>query len=160
MIKAKLENYHFNLKNISEYDFFWINYEFLKKSPKTELNITRKSNINYFLSIMKTDMSLSDIQWVFKNNTIVYKRILNAKRKMMNDVSKYQIEVFKTSIKNGKQMQKIKSDLLFIYPNLKVDFDLEDIDRVLRVEGFFSTNDIIKVALLHNPVCEILSDFE
>jgi hypothetical protein len=43
------------------------------------------------------------------------------------------IEVFKTNIQNKNQTEKIKRKIFEEYPSLKINFDLEDIDKVLRV---------------------------
>lgn len=66
------------------------------------------------------------------------------------------IEVFITSIQNTFESKEIKEDILTTYPKLKVDFDLEDIDRVLRIEGFFNPNEIIKILSSKNYKCEIM----
>ncbi|QSB28777.1 hypothetical protein [Flavobacterium sp. CLA17] len=45
------------------------------------------------------------------------------------------IEIFITSIHNKKNSERIKIEILKTDSDLKITFDLEDIDRVLRVEG-------------------------
>ena len=66
------------------------------------------------------------------------------------------IEVFITNIQNTFESEQIKEDILTAYPKLKVDFDLEDIDRVLRIEGFFNSNEIIEILSSKNYKCEIM----
>lgn len=51
------------------------------------------------------------------------------------------VEVFKTNIGREGTASKIKSELLELFPDCKINFDLEDCDRILRIE---STTDIGK----------------
>lgn len=44
-----------------------------------------------------------------------------------------QIEVFKTTVKTRLAAKQIQGVLVARYPDLKVNFDLEDCDNVLRV---------------------------
>lgn len=66
------------------------------------------------------------------------------------------IEVFITNIQNTFESEEIKEGILKTYPKLKVDFDLEDIDRVMRIEGFFNPNEIIEILTSKNYKCEIM----
>jgi hypothetical protein len=67
------------------------------------------------------------------------------------------IEVFKTNIQNKTQTEEIKRKIFKQYPSLKINFDLEDIDNVLRVEGnVFDSSEIIKVLINNNFECEIM----
>ena len=50
------------------------------------------------------------------------------------------IVVFKTSVKTKMQVKKLKPHFGKILPNAKWNFDLEDTDRVLRIE---SESDIV-----------------
>ena len=45
------------------------------------------------------------------------------------------IEVFKTNVQEFSQAQKLVALLLRHFPNSKINFDLDDCDKVLRVEG-------------------------
>jgi hypothetical protein len=45
------------------------------------------------------------------------------------------IEVFKTNVQEFSEAQKLVALLLRHFPNSKVNFDLDDCDKVLRVEG-------------------------
>ena len=54
------------------------------------------------------------------------------------------IKVFKTDVQYVERAMEIVNDLLQIYPGSRATFDLEDEDRILRMEGpFFKTGDII-----------------
>lgn len=45
------------------------------------------------------------------------------------------IEVFKSNIKKKKQAKKFKKECLNTYPNYLINFDLEDRDKIIRIEG-------------------------
>ena len=45
------------------------------------------------------------------------------------------IEVFKTNVQEFSEAQKLVALLLRHFPNSKINFDLDDCDKVLRVEG-------------------------
>jgi len=45
------------------------------------------------------------------------------------------VEVFKTNIRHYYQSQSLIKKLLEYFPGSEVNFDLEDCDRVLRIEG-------------------------
>jgi len=45
------------------------------------------------------------------------------------------IEVFKTNVYEAEKAQELISVLLQHFPGSRINFDLEDCDKVLRVEG-------------------------
>ncbi|QKJ32109.1 hypothetical protein HQ865_20855 [Mucilaginibacter mali] len=45
------------------------------------------------------------------------------------------IEVFKTDVQQPGTANLLIAKLILLFPGSKVNFDLEDCDRVLRVEG-------------------------
>ncbi|KRB55434.1 hypothetical protein ASD98_12170 [Flavobacterium sp. Root186] len=51
------------------------------------------------------------------------------------------IHVFKTSVKNKTQIKKLKPVLDLNFQDIKWNFDLEDCDKILRIE---SKNNICK----------------
>ncbi len=68
------------------------------------------------------------------------------------------IEVFKTNIKDKFQSAEVQIQILKHYPELKIGFDLEDIDKVLRVEGIFFNNPKIISALDFIGIqCQVLN---
>jgi hypothetical protein len=68
------------------------------------------------------------------------------------------IEVFKTNIKDKFQSAEVQIQILKHYPELKIGFDLEDIDKVLRVEGIFFNNAKIISALDFIGIrCQVLN---
>ncbi len=44
------------------------------------------------------------------------------------------VEIFKTSIESREQSEIMKQDLLNLFPGAKINFDLDDCDRILRIE--------------------------
>ncbi|PWV55887.1 hypothetical protein [Chitinophaga sp. S165] len=54
------------------------------------------------------------------------------------------VRVFKTDVLCTEKVQVIVNDLLQTIPDLRVTFDLEDEDKIMRVEGkFFKAEDVI-----------------
>lgn len=45
------------------------------------------------------------------------------------------VEVFKTNVKRERDANMLSCLLVEKYPEIKVSFDLEDCDKVLRIEG-------------------------
>ena len=68
----------------------------------------------------------------------------------------YKIEVFATNIQNELEGASIMKELHVEYPDLKVDVDLEDIDRVLRIEGYFNLDIVMKIITSKKHTCEIM----
>jgi hypothetical protein len=67
------------------------------------------------------------------------------------------VEVFKTDIKCELMAEKVKISLLQIWPHLKINFDLEDCDNILRVESELIPINEIKTHLRNIGIlCEIL----
>lgn len=67
------------------------------------------------------------------------------------------IYVFKTSVKSKTQVNKLKPHIDKILPKAKWNFDLEDCDKVLRIE---SEENIVFTVIyflkMHNYYCEEL----
>lgn len=59
------------------------------------------------------------------------------------------IYIFKTTVKNKAQIRRLKSDLDSILPNSKWNFDLEDCDKILRIDCKDNCCQRI-IALLHS----------
>jgi len=67
------------------------------------------------------------------------------------------IFVFLTSVKTKMQVNKLKPHIDKILPNAKWNFDLEDIDKILRIDS--EENIVLKIIDLlniHNYSCEEL----
>lgn len=66
------------------------------------------------------------------------------------------IEVFATDFQDQTQSEPIRIEILKYYPNLKIHFDLEDCDKVLRVEGIFSTFKIKRIIRSKGYKCKTM----
>ena len=67
------------------------------------------------------------------------------------------IEVFKTDVKKVAQAKKVTALLLNHFPCSKINFDLQDCDKVLRVEGdHFITEKIIELIKENGFECVVL----
>jgi hypothetical protein len=67
------------------------------------------------------------------------------------------VEVFKTNVREAKRSRILITKLLEHFPASKVNFDLEDCDRILRVEGAgICPNRIIELLKLNGHYCEVL----
>lgn len=67
------------------------------------------------------------------------------------------IFVFKTSVNSNMQIEKLKPHMENILPNAKWNFDLEDIDKILRVDSDENVVlVIIELLTIHNYSCEEL----
>lgn len=64
------------------------------------------------------------------------------------------IYVFKTTVKNIMEIERLQSDLDSILPDSKWNFDLEDCDKILRIDSKNNCCQLV-IALLHsfNFVC-------
>ena len=45
------------------------------------------------------------------------------------------VEVFKTNVELQEHATALLKELSYKFPQIKINFDLEDCDRILRVEG-------------------------
>jgi len=67
------------------------------------------------------------------------------------------IEIFKTNVECHEQAAKLLEVLENRFPVLKINFDLEDCDRILRVKGrAISHQKIIKVITSNGYQCRVL----
>ena len=67
------------------------------------------------------------------------------------------VEVFKTNVKRAGEAKRVIVELLHHFPDKKINFDLNDCDKVLRVEGENIMNCRIKDILSeHGFMCEEL----
>jgi hypothetical protein len=68
------------------------------------------------------------------------------------------IEVFKTNVEHKVTADQIQSALQVQFPLSKVNFDLEDCDRILRVEGHeVCIETIIEWMNVSGYQCEVLN---
>lgn len=67
------------------------------------------------------------------------------------------IFVFKTSVKSKLQIKKLKPHIDQILPNAKWNFDLEDCDKILRIDHEENVAlEIIDLLKIHKFHCEEL----
>ena len=67
------------------------------------------------------------------------------------------VEVFKTNVTNGRQSHLLIRELLKKLPGSRINFDLDDIDNVLRVEGpVVWPSAVIAVLAANGYQCELL----
>jgi hypothetical protein len=66
-------------------------------------------------------------------------------------------EVFKTNVRKTVQARKIVTILLEHFPDNKINFDLHDCDKILRVEGKSFCAEKIKTLVIENGfTCDVL----
>ena len=69
------------------------------------------------------------------------------------------VEIFKTNIQKKEEAVLILEKLNRCFPGCVINFDLEDCDKVLRIEGHqFSPGEIIEILSENNYQCEILKE--
>jgi hypothetical protein len=76
---------------------------------------------------------------------------------MQQPVGLYMVEVFKTNVHEKSQAAALLSALEYRFPSFRINFDLADCDRILRVEG----DDIVPaeirgVMIANGYACEVL----
>ncbi|MFN3404268.1 MAG: hypothetical protein ACK40G_09265 [Cytophagaceae bacterium] len=70
------------------------------------------------------------------------------------------VEVFKTSVRGKIKAREILKRLVEEFPSARINFDLEDCDRILRVEGeSFSVDKVISTVELFGYSCEVWQEF-
>jgi hypothetical protein len=67
------------------------------------------------------------------------------------------IEVFKTNVERKSESQMLLGVLAENFPSVKINFDLSDCDKVLRVEGDpTEAFRIMRLIKEHGFMCEVL----
>jgi hypothetical protein len=54
------------------------------------------------------------------------------------------VEVFRTNIYSGKEAGRLTHALLLHFPGFRINYDLEDCDKILRIEGFGIDTALVK----------------
>lgn len=68
------------------------------------------------------------------------------------------VEVFQTNVEKIKHSKMLAKQLLCSFPKSKISFDLNDCDRILRVEGEnIQFQQIIQILNLNGFQCQILN---
>lgn len=55
------------------------------------------------------------------------------------------VEVYSTNVQNHTQADFILSQLAEIFPTYEINFDLEDCDKILRVESTLATIEVFQI---------------
>ena len=67
------------------------------------------------------------------------------------------VEVFKTNVQKKTQSKMLLSILSETFPSFKINFDLSDCDKVLRIEGDnIEALSIVILVKQHGFACEVL----
>jgi hypothetical protein len=67
------------------------------------------------------------------------------------------VEVFKTNVQEVDRARQLTARLLAYFPQHKINFDLQDCDKVLRVEGVaISREKIIELITSEGFQCHVL----
>lgn len=75
----------------------------------------------------------------------------------LNKLFENTVEVFKTNIDNRQQFNILKSEILNLFPETIISIDLEDCDKVLRIEGiYFDAEQIRAIVKTYGFECKIL----
>ena len=70
------------------------------------------------------------------------------------------VEVFKTNVSKIKEAERVAKMLADVLPAGKISFDLEDCDRILRIEavnGQINCQQVITLVQKNGFACEVLS---
>jgi hypothetical protein len=69
------------------------------------------------------------------------------------------VEVFKTNVLEASQAENLSNQLREHFPGYRFHFDLDDCDRILRIEGSgVEPERIIQYMEMSNYLCEPLED--
>ncbi|MEC5145562.1 hypothetical protein [Chitinophaga sp. 212800010-3] len=69
------------------------------------------------------------------------------------------VEVFKTNVQRSSAAKEIISVLLRNFPGSKINFDLDDCDKVLRVEGEdFQPGKIMMIVNENGFQCQVMEE--
>jgi hypothetical protein len=67
------------------------------------------------------------------------------------------IEVFKTDIQETEVAERFRELLNKQFPEYLINFDLEDCDKILRIEGpFIQVNNVVMIASVSGLTLEVL----
>ena len=66
------------------------------------------------------------------------------------------VEVFTTNVTEHHQATMLEGVLSQYFPSLRINFDIEDCDKILRVEGEFQPVSIVDILAANGYECRIL----
>ena len=68
------------------------------------------------------------------------------------------IEIFKTNVEDGETAGNLIDLLLQSFPGNKINFDLHDCDKILRIEGLnYTATDIMTLVKENGYYCELIT---
>lgn len=67
------------------------------------------------------------------------------------------VEIFKTNVSELTRAENIIQILQQELPFCRINFDLEDIDNILRVQGHFDPEEVMKIMKKEGNTCEHLN---
>lgn len=69
------------------------------------------------------------------------------------------IEIFKTNIQEQSQAEEVRGALINILPDARINFDLDDCDKILRIENLnFNSSVIVSVVEELGFLCKVMPD--
>lgn len=68
------------------------------------------------------------------------------------------IEVFRTSVTDERHAGVLKVLLQQAFPSCRINFDLQDCDRILRMEGLLTVPVVMELLRNQGYKCEVLED--
>ena len=75
----------------------------------------------------------------------------------LKEDSFFMVEVFKTNVRSNREAKRIIQELAKEFPEHKINFDLSDCDKILRVQGNdISEREIINIVNSLRYNCELL----
>lgn len=67
------------------------------------------------------------------------------------------VEVFKTNVRQKRHARRLLNVLASHFPSFRVNFDLEDCDKILRIEGTnIQQEKIAKLVIENGYECDVL----
>lgn len=67
------------------------------------------------------------------------------------------VEIFKTDVVEKSRAENIIQILQKVLPLCRINFDLEDIDNILRVQGYFNPQQVLQIMEKEGTKCKQLS---
>lgn len=68
------------------------------------------------------------------------------------------VEIFRTDVMTGEEANKMTHTIRACYPGHKINFDLEDSDKIFRMEGEqFIPENVASIFNEHGFMCKLLS---
>lgn len=65
------------------------------------------------------------------------------------------IVIYKTNVSDESELNVLRPYFSKIFPEIRWSFDLEDCDKILRVDGvFFEKEDVVRLLRYHGFFCE------